>query len=177
MKTRCEWGTGIPLLTDYHDKEWGVPEHDDRKLFELLILEGAQAGLNWMTVLNKREGYRQAFNNFDIARIAEYDEEKVAELIANPAIIRNRLKVRAAIQNARAFLAIQQEFGTFDTYIWRFVDGKPKKNAWKSLKEIPARTPESDALSKDLISRFPLQSAMLNDETRLILPEEALSWE
>ncbi len=150
---RCEWAVGTPLIIDYHDREWGVPEHDDRKLFELLILEGAQAGLSWMTILRKREGYRKAFDGFDAAKIAAYGEEKAAELLGNSEIVRNRLKVRAAIGNATAFLAVQREFGSFDAYMWRFVDGRPKKNAWTSLEGIPSRTAESDAVSKDLARR------------------------
>lgn len=153
MKMRCEWAEGDTLLKEYHDNEWGVPEHDDRKLFEVLILEGAQAGLSWLTVLRKLGNYRKAFDDFDARRIAEYDEGKVEELLTNKGIIRNRLKITAAIQNAKAFLAIQEEFGSFDAYIWRFVGGKPKKNAWKALKEIPSRTAESDAMSKDLLKR------------------------
>lgn len=140
-------------MIDYHDREWGMPEHDDRKLFELLILEGAQAGLSWMTILKKRDGYRKAFDGFDAAKIAAYDEDKTAELLGNREIVRNRLKVKAGIQNARAFLAVQREFGSFDAYIWRFVNGYPKKNAIASLEDIPARTAESDAMSKDLIER------------------------
>jgi DNA-3-methyladenine glycosylase I len=153
MKMRCEWAEGDTLLIDYHDNEWGVPEHDDRRLFEVLILEGAQAGLSWLTVLRKRDNYRKAFDNFDARRIAEYDEGKVEELLTNKGIIRNRLKISAAIQNAKAFLAIQKEFGSFDAYIWQFIRGKPKKNAWKALKELPSKTAESDAMSKDLIKR------------------------
>jgi DNA-3-methyladenine glycosylase I len=153
MKTRCEWGNGDQLYRDYHDLEWGVPEHDDRKLFELLILEGAQAGLSWSTILKKRDNYRRAFDGFDARKIAKYDDTKVAELLADSGIVRNRLKIAAAIQNARAFLAIQQEFGSFNAYIWQFVGGKPRKNNWKSLKELPANTAESDAMSKDLRKR------------------------
>ncbi len=153
MPTRCAWGEGDPMYVAYHDQEWGVPAHDDRKLFELLILEGAQAGLSWSTILKKRENYRRAFDGFDPRIVAAYDEGKVQQLLADPGIVRNRLKNAAAIQNARAFLAVQQEFGSFDAYIWRFVGGEPKKNAWKTLRDIPARTPESDAMSKDLIKR------------------------
>ena len=151
--TRCEWAAGTPLITEYHDREWGVPQHDDRTLFEFLILEGAQAGLSWMTILRKREGYRRAFDGFDVARVAAYSEEKTAELLGNSEIVRNRLKVNAAVQNARAFLAIQRESGSFGAYIWRFVGGRPRRNAWASLKEIPASTAESDAMSKDLVRR------------------------
>lgn len=153
MKTRCEWCGSDPLYVAYHDEEWGVPLHDDQKLFELLILEGAQAGLSWITVLRKRESYREAFDQFDARKIIRYDEHKVAELLANPGIIRNKLKVAATIQNAKAYLAVQKEFGSFDKYIWQFVDGKPLRNTRQSLKEVPARTAESDAMSKDLLKR------------------------
>ncbi|MCZ7568163.1 MAG: DNA-3-methyladenine glycosylase I [Ardenticatenaceae bacterium] len=149
---RCEWAT-TELSTTYHDQEWGVPLHDDRALFEFLILEGAQAGLSWETVLKKRANYRLAFDNFDARAIAVYDQRKVDQLLANPGIIRNRLKIAAAIQNAKAFLEVQKEFGSFDAYLWRYVGGRPRKNAWHSLDEIPVRTPESDALSKDLTRR------------------------
>jgi DNA-3-methyladenine glycosylase I len=150
--SRCAWAT-TALSIAYHDAEWGVPLHDDRLLFEFLILEGAQAGLSWETILRKRQSYRAAFDAFDARAIAQYDQGKVAELLANPAIVRNRLKIAAAIQNARAFLAVQQEFGTFDAFVWRFIGGQPKKNAWHAISEVPARTPESDALSKDLSRR------------------------
>lgn len=153
MKTRCEWAGSDPLYIAYHDTEWGVPVHDDRKIFEMIVLEGAQAGLNWLTVLKKRENYRQAFDNFDPAIVAQYQEKKIQELLNDAGIIRNRLKIRAAVQNAKAFLEVQNEFGSFDAYVWRFVDGKPKKNAWRSLKELPAQTPESEAMSKDLKKR------------------------
>jgi DNA-3-methyladenine glycosylase I len=153
MTTRCQWATADPLYQAYHDTEWGVPLHDDRALFEFLILEGAQAGLSWITILRKRDQYRVAFDHFDPARVAEYDERKRAELLTNPGIVRNRLKIDAAIRNAGAFLTLQDAFGSFDAYIWRFVDGRPKVNAWKSLAEIPAETAESKALSKDLIMR------------------------
>jgi DNA-3-methyladenine glycosylase I len=153
IKTRCAWAGNDPLYVAYHDEEWGVPVHDDRVLFEFLILEGAQAGLSWSTILKKRENYREAFDHFDPAKVARYDAHKVAELLANPGIVRNRLKIAAAIQNARAFLEIQREFGSFDAYVWQFVGGKPKHNAWKALKEIPAHTAESDAMSKDLKNR------------------------
>jgi DNA-3-methyladenine glycosylase I len=153
MTTRCQWAMTDPLYQAYHDTEWGVPLHDDRALFEFLILEGAQAGLSWITILRKRDQYRIAFDGFDPAKVAEYDEHKRAELLANPGIVRNRLKIDAAIRNAGAFLALQDGFGSFDAYIWRFVDGRPKVNAWKSLAEIPAETAESKALSKDLIKR------------------------
>jgi DNA-3-methyladenine glycosylase I len=140
-------------MVAYHDQEWGTPVHNDRVLFEFLVLEGAQAGLNWMTILRKRENYRKAFDGFDPQVVAGYGEEKIAELLTDAGIIRNRLKIRSAVKNARAFLQVQQEFGSFDAYIWRFVDGKPKVNAFQLMSEIPARTPESDALSKDLIKR------------------------
>ena len=153
MTTRCEWANSVPVYVDYHDQEWGVPIHDDRALFEFLILEGAQAGLSWITILRKREGYRAAFDNFDPVKVANYDEHKVAELLANSSIVRNRLKIAAAIQTAKAFLAVQAAFGGFDAYIWRFVDGRPKINAWKALAEIPAQTRESEAMSKDLLKR------------------------
>ncbi len=153
MITRCEWAGDDPLYQAYHDQEWGVPSHDDRLLFEFLILEGAQAGLSWITILRKRENYRAAFDNFDPHKVARYTERRLKKLLNNPGIVRNRLKISAAVRNARAFLAVQEEFGSFDAYLWRFVDGKPKQNCWRSLKEIPARTPESDALSKDLKRR------------------------
>jgi len=149
---RCAW-PGNPLAIRYHDEEWGVPQHDDRILFEFLILEGAQAGLSWDTILNKRENYRRAFDRFDPRRVARYDAKKVASLLRDPGIVRNRLKVAAAVKNAKAFLEIQQEFGSFDAYIWKFVGGKPKVNKWRSLKQLPVRTPESDAMSKDLRKR------------------------
>jgi len=150
--TRCPWPTK-ELDIHYHDTEWGVPQHDDRVLFEFLILEGAQAGLSWSTILNKRENYRAAFDQFDAAHIAKYDERKVAKLLADPGIVRNKRKVAATIQNAKAYLAVQKEFGSFDAYLWQFVGGKPKRNAWTSMKQVPARTAESDAMSKDLLKR------------------------
>lgn len=153
MTRRCEWCGDDPLYVAYHDEEWGVPVHDDRRLFEMLILEGAQAGLSWSTILKKRENYRKAFNRFDARKIAKYDKTKIAKLLADPGIVRNRLKIAATVQNARAFLEVQKEFGSFDRYIWQFVGGKPKQNRWKSLKEIPAKTAESDAMSKDLKKR------------------------
>jgi DNA-3-methyladenine glycosylase I len=149
---RCAWATTEPNIA-YHDSEWGVPEHRDRALFELLILEGAQAGLSWTTVLKKRDNYRAAFDGFDPERIVRYDEKKVAALLADPGIVRNRLKIGAAIGNARAFLATQEEFGSFDAYIWGFVGGAPKQNARKPGEPLPARTPESDAMSRDLLKR------------------------
>ncbi len=150
---RCAWAGNDPLMITYHDTEWGTPLHDDRALFEFLILEGAQAGLSWLTILRKRENFRRAFDNFDVEKIARYGPDKVAALLADPGIIRNKLKVAAAIQNANCFLAVQQEFGTFDRYMWQFVGGQPKKNAWRTLKDIPARTTESDAMSEDLKKR------------------------
>jgi DNA-3-methyladenine glycosylase I len=147
---RCAWPT-TELNIAYHDNEWGVPVHDDRKLFEFLILEGTQAGLNWSTILKKRENYRRAFDNFDARKIARYGERKIKSLLTDAGIVRNRFKVAAAVQNAKAFLAVQKEFDSFDKYIWSFVGGKPIQNRRKSLKEIPSRTPESDAMSKDLL--------------------------
>lgn len=154
VKRRCTWAPSTkPLYLDYHDTQWGVPEHDDRALFEMLILEGAQAGLSWETILNKRAAYRRAFDRFDPRKVAAYDARKVRALLADAGIVRNRLKVKAAITNARAFLAVQEEHGTFDRYIWGFVGGKPRQNAWADHRQIPARTPESDAMSKDLRRR------------------------
>ncbi len=175
-KCRCGWAREEPNIT-YHDTEWGVPQHDDRMLFELLILEGAQAGLSWTTILNKRATYRAAYDDFDPRRIARYDDRKVAALLADPGIVRNRLKVAASLANARAFLAVQKEFGSFDAYVWQFVGGQPLQNARASLAELPARTPESDALSKDLLRRgfkfvgsticqaFMQATGMVNDHT------------
>jgi len=150
--TRCGWAKGEQYIR-YHDEEWGVPVHDDRALFEFLILEGAQAGLSWSTILNKRENYRRAFDGFDPERVARYEAKKINALLADPGIVRNKLKIAAAVANAKAFLRVQEEFGTFDAYIWHFVGGKPRINHWKSLKQVPARTPESDAMSKDLQRR------------------------
>jgi len=150
---RCPWAGSDPLMVQYHDREWGVPVHDDRKLFELLTLEGAQAGLSWSTILKKRQNYRKAFDRFNPQTIARYDRKKVAHLLADEGIVRNRLKIASTVANARAFLRIQREFGLFDTYIWQFVDGKARANRWKHMKQLPARTPESDAMSKDLKSR------------------------
>src|SRR5437660_12373835 len=149
---RCAWA-GNELSISYHDEEWGVPVHDDRTLFEFLILEGAQAGLSWSTILQKREHYRKVFDNFDATKVARYDARKVKQLLADAGIVRNRLKIAAAIQNAKSFLAVQKEFGSFDAYLWQFVGGKPKQNSRRSPKEVPARTPESDAMSKDLLER------------------------
>ncbi len=153
MIYRCGWSISDPLMIDYHDNEWGVPVHDDRKHFEMIVLDGAQAGLSWQTVLKKREAYREAFDNFDPKKVARYDERKIEELLNNPGIIRNRLKVSSAIKNANAFLEVRKEFGTFDKYIWQFVGGSPMHNTWKSLKELPAKTHESDAMSKDMKKR------------------------
>ncbi len=140
-------------MIEYHDREWGVPVHDDRILFEFLILEGAQAGLSWETILKKRENYREAFDSFDTGKIATYDRAKVRKLMADPGIVRNRLKIEATISNAQAFLAVQKEFGSFDSYIWKFVGGKTKKNSWRPSQRLPASTPESDAMSKHLKRR------------------------
>jgi len=154
MTQRCAWaGIADPLYLEYHDKEWGVPIHDDRLLFEFLVLEGAQAGLSWITILRKRDSYGQAFDHFDAKKIAAYEDDKIAELMSNPGIVRNKLKINAAVQNAKAFLATQKEFGTFDAYIWQFVGGQPKVNAWKGMGDVPAETDESRAMSKDLLKR------------------------
>ena len=150
---RCPWCLGSPEYIAYHDREWGRPVHDDRVFFEFLILEGAQAGLSWSTILNKRDGYRAAFAGFDPVKVATFKSKDVARLIANPAIVRNRLKIESAITNAKAFLEVQREFGTFDRYVWSFVRGKPLLNRRRTMKTVPARTPESDALSKDLRKR------------------------
>ena len=176
MTTRCAWAA-TPLGIAYHDAEWGVPLHDDRLLFEFLILEGAQAGLSWELILQKRDAYRVAFDNFDPVKVASYGDDKVAELLANPGIVRNRLKVAAAIGNARAFLDAQQEFGSFDAYIWGFVGGSPVRNTWRLLSDIPAKTPQSEAMSKELRRRgfrfvgpticyaFMQATGMVNDHT------------
>ena len=151
---RCTWvSMDDPLMLQYHDREWGVPVHDDRRHFEFLVLEAAQAGLNWSIVLKKREGYRRAFSEFDPVKVARYTEKRIQKLTLDPAIIRNRMKIEAAVRNARAFLAIQEEMGSFDAYCWRFVDGRPKLNRWKAMREIPATSRESDAFSKDLKHR------------------------
>lgn len=152
-RTRCPWANSDPLYIAYHDREWGVPEHDDQKLFEKLILEGFQAGLSWLTVLRKRENFRRAFDGFHPQKMAAYDDARIQRLLADPGIIRNRLKIRAAVQNARAFLAVQEASGSFDVFIWQFVDGRPIKNAWKRVEEIPAESPESRAMSKALKQR------------------------
>ncbi len=153
MKSRCSWSATDPLYIKYHDTEWGVPLHDDSRLFEFIILDGAQAGLSWLTILKKRQNYRKAFDNFDPRKIARYDTRKVSELLANEGIVRNKLKINATIQNAGSFLAVQKEFGSFDNYIWRFVGGETIKNKWKTLEEIPSQTKESAAMSADLKKR------------------------
>ncbi|MEC0232470.1 DNA-3-methyladenine glycosylase I [Paenibacillus alba] len=153
MTVRCSWVNDDPLYLNYHDHEWGVPVHDDRKLFEMLNLEGAQAGLSWYTILKKREGYRAAFDEFDPHIIVNYQDEKLNELLQNPEIVRNRLKIAAVVQNAHAFLAVQKEFGSFEQYIWGFVGGKPLNNHWESMSQVPATSAISDAMSKDLKKR------------------------
>jgi len=151
---RCWWLDGSDtLMTNYHDKEWGVPVHDDRHLFEILVLDGAQAGLSWRTILNKRESYRQAFNNFDVRKVAKYDAKKIRQLLKNEGIVRDKLKVSSAVRNANVYIEIQQEFGSFDAYIWGFVEGKTIKNKWKKMSDIPAQTKLSDTISRDLKSR------------------------
>lgn len=152
-RTRCAWAGDDPLYVRYHDEEWGVPLHDDRRLFEFLILEGAQAGLSWITILRKRAAYRRAFDRFDPRKIARYRQTRIRKLLADPSIIRNRLKIEAAVTNARAFLEVRKEAGSFDRYLWGFVGGKPIRNAWRSVRQIPARTAESAALSRDLRRR------------------------
>jgi DNA-3-methyladenine glycosylase I len=153
MRTRCEWCLGTDLMTAYHDEEWGVPLHDDRKLFEFLVLDAFQAGLSWSTILNKRTNFGRAFDDFDAVKIARYTKRKTKSLLADPSIVRNRLKVLAAISNAKAFLDIKDEHGSFDDFIWQFVDGKPRHNKWKSLKQIPPKTKQSDVMSKVLKDR------------------------
>lgn len=184
---RCPWAKG-DLYHTYHDHEWGVPLHDDRALFELLILEGAQAGLSWSTILNKRENYRAAFDNFDAKKIARYDQRKVKQLLANSGIVRNRLKISSTIQNAKAFLAVQKECCSFDRYLWQFVGGKPIQNSWREMTQVPARTPESDALSKDLLKRgfkfvgsticyaFMQATGMVNDHLKNCFRYDQLRW-
>jgi DNA-3-methyladenine glycosylase I len=147
---RCDWAGSEPLYIAYHDLEWGVPQHDDRALFEMLVLEGAQAGLSWSTILRKRDNYRVAFDHFDPGKVAKYQADKVADLLKDEGIVRNRLKIEAAIQNAKTLLLVQREYGSFNQYIWGFVGGSPIVNHWKTLREIPAQTPESQAMSKDL---------------------------
>lgn len=153
MPIRCKWAGTDPLYVRYHDTEWGVPLHDDKKLFEFLVLEGAQAGLSWLTILKKRKNYRNAFDNFDVAKISAYGSARVSALLCDPGIVRNRLKIEATVQNARAFQKVQTGFGSFDNYIWRFVEGSPIRNRWKTEARIPAQTPESIAMSKDLKRR------------------------
>ena len=153
MKRRCPWCGSDPAYQAYHDDEWGVPVHDDRRLFEMLVLEGAQAGLSWLTILRKRANYRKAFAGFDCRKIARYGARDVRRLLADPGIVRNRLKIEAAIRNARGVLAIREEFGSLDVFLWRFVGGRPVQNAWKSLADLPVRTAQSDALSKELKRR------------------------
>jgi DNA-3-methyladenine glycosylase I len=176
-KIICEWARSTPLMTQYHDEEWGAPLHDDRRLFEFLILEGAQAGLSWSTILNKRENYRRAFDGFDAEKIVRYGERKIASLLNDSGIVRNRLKIASVVLNAKGYLALQDEFGSFDKYIWQFVDGKPKQNGWAKVGQVPAKTTESDAMSKDLLKRgfkfvgsticyaFMQATGMVNDHT------------
>jgi DNA-3-methyladenine glycosylase I len=152
-KQRCEWCTGDPLYTAYHDLEWGVPAHDDRRLFEMLILEGAQAGLSWLTILRRREHYREAFHGFDADRIARYGARDLARLLSDPGIVRNRLKIEAAVANARAYLKIVEDFGSFDRFLWAYAGNRPIQNAWRSASEIPSHTTDSDRMSKDLKAR------------------------
>jgi DNA-3-methyladenine glycosylase I len=153
MPNRCPWSQGSEAYRRYHDEEWGVPTHDDRRLFEFLLLEGAQAGLSWSTILNKREGYRRAFAEFDPQRVARFTARRIEGLVAQADIVRNRLKIESAVRNARAFLEVQDEFGSFDAYVWRFVDGTPLQNTWRSMSEVPAQTAQSDVMSKDLKRR------------------------
>ena len=154
MKTKCGWCLNqFDAYEEYHDKEWGLPTHDDKKLFEFLILEGAQAGLSWSTILKRRSGYQNAFSNFDVKKVAQFSEEKILEILQDPGVIRNKLKVRSAVNNAKLFMDIQSEFGSFSKYIWGFVNHKPIVNKWNSMSEVPVTTPESDAISKDLKKR------------------------
>ena len=175
--SRCAWSLSHPLTLVYHDFEWGEPVHDERRLFEMLLLEGAQAGLSWLTILKKRENYRHAFDNFEAKKIARYDSRKIRALLADEGIVRNRLKIAAAVDNAKSFLALQKEFGSFDAYIWQFVGGTPVRNAWKTVRQIPASSPESRCMSKDLTKRgfrfvgpticyaFMQATGMVNDHT------------
>lgn len=175
---RCDWATRDPLYVDYHDNEWGVPQHDEHRLFEMLVLEGAQAGLSWLTILRKRDGYRRAFAGFDPLRVARFDAREIARLEQDAGIVRNRLKIRSAVSNARAFLSIQEEFGSFDSFIWGFVDGEPRLNRRRAMKEVPATTAESDAMSRELKRRgmnfvgsticyaFMQATGMVNDHVR-----------
>jgi DNA-3-methyladenine glycosylase I len=153
MKIRCPWANNDPLMIEYHDREWGVPVHDDSLLFEFLILEGAQAGLSWTTILKKRENYRLAFDNFDPEKVSAYNDQKIEELVENSGIVRNKLKIRSAIVNAKLLLEIQREYGSFDNYVWKFVDGKPIQNKWKKMEDIPSSTLESENMSSDLKNR------------------------
>lgn len=153
MKIRCPWANNDPLMIEYHDREWGVPVHDDSLLFEFLILEGAQAGLSWTTILKKRENYRLAFDNFDPEKVSKYNDQKIEELVENSGIVRNKLKIRSAIVNAKLLLEIQREYGSFDNYVWKFVDGKPIQNKWKKMEDIPSSTLESENMSSDLKNR------------------------
>ncbi|HBM80891.1 MAG: DNA-3-methyladenine glycosylase I [Clostridiales bacterium] len=153
MKARCKWAGDDPIYIEYHDKEWGVPVHDDIKHFELIILEGAQAGLSWITILKRRENYRRAFDNFDLEKVARYNQDKINDLLSDRGIIRNRRKIEAAVANAKAFIKIQQEFGSFDKFIWRFVSGKQKQNNFRDLSEVPAKSDESDKMSMELKKR------------------------
>ncbi len=153
MKTRCEWCGTDPLYIAYHDDEWGIPVHEDQHLFEMLILEGAQAGLSWLTILKKREAYRDAFHDFDVTQVAAYSQRDIDRLMANPGIVRNRLKIESAIKNAHGVLKIREEFGSLDAYLWQFVDGVPRQNAWTSIAKVPAKTEQSEAMSKDLKKR------------------------
>ncbi len=187
MKIRCRWCGQDPLYMQYHDEEWGVPVHDDRKFFEMLILEGVQAGLSWITVLRKRDNYRYAFDNFDCEKVAAYDDAKIAALLADAGIIRNKLKITAAVKNAQAFLDIQREYGSFDHYIWRYVDGKPIQNTWASHEHVPAITKEAEQISKDLRKRgfkfvgpticyaFMQAVGMVNDHTTDCFRHSAIS--
>ncbi len=177
MREVCEWVGSDPQMIEYHDKEWGVPVHDDTKLFEFLVLDAMQAGLSWKTVLHKRDNFRKAFDNYDIKKIASYDDKKFEELLLDKGIIRNRQKINASIQNAKAFLEVQKEFGSFDAYIWQFVGGQTIKNSWTKLNDLPPNTPESDTLSKDMKRRgfsfvgsticyaFMQAAGMVNDHT------------
>lgn len=186
-QTRCAWAGNDALYRQYHDTEWGVPLHDDRGLFEFLILEGAQAGLSWITILRKRENYRAAFDNFDAARIAAYDTDKIASLLLNSGIVRNRLKVQSTVGNAQQYLRVQDEFGSFARFLWQFVDGQPRQNAWRSMIDVPASTPQSDAMSLELKRRgfkfvgtticYALMQAtgMVNDHTTDCFRHEELS--
>ncbi len=177
MENRCSWSQGSELYKAYHDQEWGAPEHDDKVLFEFLLLEGAQAGLSWSTILNKRQGYRKLFAGFDADKVARFSARTIEKLLQDPSIVRNRAKVKSAVGNARAFIDVQQEYGSFDSYIWQFVDGQAIQNQWETLSEVPANTPASDAMSKDLKKRgftfvgsticyaFMQATGMVNDHT------------